>query len=57
MNKKEKGLEKLLRNNMECSLCGRELKQVSKKNFRKWNLGELFFLCKECKKNNNREIL
>lgn len=48
--KEKKDFEKLMRNNMECSSCGRELKQVSKKKYRKWNLGELFFLCKECKK-------
>ncbi len=43
-------MSKLLRKNMECIECGRELKKISKKNFRKWEIGELFFICKKCLK-------
>lgn len=51
MNKRErKGLETLRRNNMECCCCGRELKQVSKRKFRKWESGEVFLKCKFCRK-------
>ncbi len=49
-NKRDKNFENLMRNNMECYSCGRELNQVSKKKYRKWNLGEIAFQCKQCKK-------
>lgn len=47
---KERDYIKLMRRNMECFECGRELKKVSKRKFKKWESGELFFICKECRK-------
>lgn len=49
-NKRDKDFEKLLRNNMECRFCGRELNQVSKRTYRKWDLGAILLQCKQCKK-------
>ena len=43
-----------MRNSMECYVCGGELKKVSKKNYRKWEIGDLYFICKECEKNENK---
>jgi len=43
-------MSKFMRNNMECFVCGIDLKKVSKKNFKKWDLGELYFICKGCEK-------
>ncbi len=49
-SKKDRDFEKLMRNNMECHFCGRELNQISKKKYRKWDLGEVLLQCKQCKK-------
>jgi len=35
---------------MECFFCGRKLKKISKKEFRKWDLGELLFYYKNYEK-------
>jgi len=46
-------MSKFMRNSMECYVCGADLKKVSKKNLKKWELGQLYFICKGCEKNEN----
>ncbi len=43
-------LNNVLRENMECHECGIKLKKVSKKTFMRWDLGEIYLLCKKCMK-------